>query len=114
MEQTKSLVPELPNKTVFFITSNQDFIVENNPLPFQQGIGYTLMVWYWDMSPVPVEFLLNDHLWDLASQGYKEIDNRGFGYFTEEYKLEETIKDYDNIEVVSLYYDAKTNTLKKN
>lgn len=114
LRRIREIVPNLGEKTVFTVVGETDFIVPDNPLPFQQGVGYTLMVWYYDQGVVPAEFLLDDFLWDLASQGYREsADGRGFGYFTDGVLLKEAVETYDipAQNIYSLQYDALTKTI---
>ena len=49
--------------------------------PFQSGFGQTLLASYWKQEQYPKEFYENRFLWDITSQGYKEVNNTGFGYY---------------------------------
>jgi hypothetical protein len=73
--------PKLDQQTVFYMSGNQDYYVEGNKVPFQQGLGYTLLVWYGNNQPIPLDFLADKFLWDLGSQGYETHDGTGFGFF---------------------------------
>ena len=122
LTQLAGYVPTLEgDKNVFFITSDADYYQIGNKVPFQQGTGYTLMVRYFRSGKIPREFLDEPHnvfqpfLYALASQGYNDLNGKGFGYYWDENLLKEDIKQkkfsYDD--VLSLYYDSKAKTLIK-
>ena len=90
---------ELSNnkKNIFLIESdNSDYVVPKQVLPFQQGIGYTLMVLYYDQGVIPNEFLMNNYLWDMGNQGLCEHGEYLFGFFVEEAKLEKDLITVDS------------------
>jgi len=76
----KNLKPKLDDKTVFYVTSDKEYygLVTN---PFQNGLGYVLEVWYYNGENIPKEFLSENFLWDLGSEGYRSSSDKGFGYF---------------------------------
>jgi len=122
ISQLKILVPTLDNKkNVFYTTSDQNFWAEGNKLPFQQGSGYTLMVLYFDSGKIPKEFLkaqgrLEDgFLFGIGSQGYKEINDLGFGYFWDKGELEKAIKLHNLTpdSIIRLQYNSDENNLTK-
>ncbi|QQG47074.1 MAG: hypothetical protein HY044_02950 [Candidatus Woesebacteria bacterium] len=111
--------PFLDKKTIFYISGNQvHYVSEGNYLPMQQGMGYTLLVWYEAHQKAPAELLpfIRDHyLWELiGGQGYKEINGFGFGYFWDLEKLKEVVfknkLTKDNIQ--AFYYDSEKEELK--
>ncbi|MDZ4785703.1 MAG: hypothetical protein SGJ02_06475 [bacterium] len=67
----------------FYVSSKEDFIIPNQKLPFQQGVGYTLMVIYYSQGVIPQSLLSQGFMWDLSSQGYFSDGEYGFGYFYE-------------------------------
>src|SRR3989344_5494752 len=85
----------LSQKQVFYIESDHSFIVPNNPLPFQNGIGYTLLVAYAYKNNTDRlnPFLLDNFFWKLGNQGYFEKKGQGFGFFTD---LDEVRKQIEN------------------
>lgn len=94
----RDIYPDLPDKTVFYVRSNQPYYGLPETLkipPFQSGFGQTLLVWYYPIEKFPKEFFQNRFLWEIDSQGYKEAGNRGFGYFREEDLLKQAVKEYD-------------------
>lgn len=91
-------VPDLPDRTIFYTISNQSYYglpPEEKILPFQSGFGQTLLSWYYPTENFPKEFFTERFLWEINSQGYKEVDNIGFGYFRDMDLLKETIKQYN-------------------
>lgn len=76
----KQLKPTLDKQTIFYVTSDKEYYgpVTN---PFQNGLGYVLEVWYYDTDTIPKEFLSENFLWDLGSEGYRSKGDKGFGYF---------------------------------
>lgn len=89
--------PDLPDKVIFYIESDSSYFglpEETRILPFQSGIGQTLLVWFYQNENFPSAYLERKYLWGISDQGYKEIDGRGFGYFREKDKLLETMKEY--------------------
>lgn len=111
----QTLHPNLSNKNIFYITGNKDYYFEGNKIPFQQGMGYTLMVLYYKSGSIPKKLLQQSFLWDINSQGYKEINGKGFGYYSDLQKLK---KDIDNNRVrkeniIGLFYDGNFKSLKE-
>lgn len=66
-------------------------------VPFQQGMGYTAMVWLSDTGKIPGELLDTHFLWKINSQGYKDDGVRGFGYFYRRDDLLAFMADNPNI-----------------
>lgn len=104
----------LPDKAIVYISGNSDFYVVNNKIPFQQGTGFTLMVWYYNTGKIPKEFIDENFLWELTSQGYKEIGNKGFGYFWNLNDLKKEIieKKLNTDKVVAFYYDSNSKEIR--
>lgn len=103
----EKLYPSVPTNSVFYITGNRDFYVPDHKIPFQQGMGYTLMVWYYKTGIIPKEFL-NAFLWDIKEEGYREKENKGFGYY---WNLDHLSTDFkrngiNKNRVIALFYDA--------
>jgi len=109
----KQIHPSLNDKNIFYITSDRDYIGPNNKLPFQEGLGYTLIVWYYDTGKIPQELLNSNFLWDIGSQGYKEINSSGFGYFSDLNTMMESYKKYNLSpkDVISFYWDGEKQKL---
>lgn len=114
--QLKAQVSTLTQaKNIFYITSDKNYWSDGNKVPFQQGTGYTLLVLYNDSGQIPKEFLRESYLFEIGSQGYKEVGSSGFGYFWELDKLNETIKFYklDPENVFKLKYDSEERKLSR-
>jgi hypothetical protein len=69
-----ALYPTLPEKTIIY--------AQGDMLPFQSGTGQMLMVLYRDRQDFTPLFQ-NYFLWGLNEQGYKEVEEKGFGFFTD-------------------------------
>lgn len=103
----------LSKKTIFYITSDTNYIIQNMPLPFQQGLGYTFLVYFYNPNSNLKQLLDNNYLWDMGSEGYKEIGDSGFGYFNNIKLLESTIVKYSldpNI-VYAFYWNSDKQVL---
>ena len=72
--QLASLFPNLQKQTLVLGTGD--------PLPFQTGTGNMLLLLYYDKQPYQ-KHLGEKFLQNLYSQGYKDIDGVGFGFFTD-------------------------------
>lgn len=111
-----SLQPALYQKTIFYIIGNKQFLIPNNYVPFQQGFGYTLQVFYYkNHAKIPKSFLEQGFLWDLGSEGYKESGNNGFGYFSNLSNLKKFLreKNISTKNVVALYYNSDNHKVSK-
>jgi len=116
LTQIKSKHPVLAKKTIFYTESDTSFYglpVEDRILPFQSGLGQTLLSWYFNTEQFPKSFFENRYLWDVLEQGYKEAGDRGFGYFRDFELMTKTVVDnklpIDS--VIGYRYSSKTNQL---
>jgi len=95
LNQIKTEHPSLPKNPVFYITGDHPgyYFIKNQELPFQQGIGYTLMMWYYPVTNRLYEVLPlgMSHMRDISFQGYVESNGRGFGYY---YDKEALMNDF--------------------
>ncbi len=114
LEAVTKIKPELSGKNIFYLTGDRNYYIsDGNPSPMQQGMGYTLLVWYTARANAPEELksLIRDYyLWELNGQGYKEIDGVGYGYFWDLTQLKELQKRKD-IDITGLYYNSKEQTI---
>lgn len=111
LKQIKQLVPRLPEKPVFYIETNNKngyYGVTSQTLPFQQGIGHTLMVWYADDAQASKPLLASYFLWGIKDQGYKEFQNYGFGYYSDIEELKNAVwsNQIQRKQIIGLYYDT--------
>jgi hypothetical protein len=94
VSEIQSLYRNVSKKSIFFITADIPFFLPTNPLPFQQGNGYTMMVLFSNMNNYS-ELLKRNFLWDLGSQGYYEEGDTGFGFFADEKMFIESFEKSD-------------------
>lgn len=116
LNEIKSNNLKLPDKVIFYTESDRSFYglpEEERILPFQSGFGQTLLVWYQSMEHFPKEFFENKFLWDIKSQGYKETNGRGFGYFRNFEELSKTVKynQLSSASVIAFRYDSEKQTI---
>lgn len=116
LDSIKKSYPKLPKKVIFYINSNKSYYGlpdDDKILPFQSGLGQTLLLWYYSDGNFPKKFFEGNYLWDILSEGYKEIDGWGFGYFRDYNKLKNVIANNKlNPEfVIAFDWDYYTNKL---
>ena len=112
----KKFYPTLPQKVVFYTQSDSSYfgLPDNiKILPFQSGLGQTLLLWYFSGGSLPAKFFENNFLWNIDSQGYKEIGGIGFGYFRDFFELQSTVSQnkltLDSI--IAFSWNARENKL---
>jgi len=105
--------PFLQDKNMIYITGSRSYVLPEMPLPFQQGVGYTLMVLYADTGKIPRKFLEGQYLWNINDDGYQEEWGYGFGYYFNEERLRESLKRYNlgPKNVFSFYYNGNEKKL---
>ncbi|MBI2031226.1 MAG: hypothetical protein HYT08_01290 [Candidatus Levybacteria bacterium] len=107
--------PIIAQREVIYIESDHSFIVPNNPLPFQNGIGYTLLVVYAYKNNTDRlnPFLLDNFFWKLGNQGYFEKNGQGFGFFTDLTKLKEEIANekFKKENITAFRYNSEKNEI---
>jgi len=116
ISQLKEFQPTLSHdRNIFFITSDSDYYATGNKVPFQQGTGYTLMVLYYDNGKIPGELFKSDYLFEIGSQGYKEIGNLGFGYFWDLGEMNRAVQlnKLSEKDIFYLRYDSTNKRLEK-
>jgi len=113
LNSIKQIHPTLGDKNVFYVTGDKEYYGPHNMVPFQQGMGYALMVWYYHTGKVPASFVEGNVLWDIATEGYKETDGHGFGYFSDLSALQDAYHTYhfSRDDVVSFYLNSKKQQL---
>ncbi|MFA6073864.1 MAG: hypothetical protein WC758_07155 [Candidatus Woesearchaeota archaeon] len=112
-----TILPDIPSKVVIFTQSNQSYYglpIETKIMPFQSGFGQTLLAWYYPKVNFPKEFFINRFLWEIDSQGYKEVGDVGFGYYRDLDLLIKTVKQYNlpNESVIAFSWDGNKNMLR--
>lgn len=114
LDQIKQITPKLDNpKNIFYIISDTDYYVVGNKIPFQQGMGYTLMTIYYKSGKISNDMLKEDNLFEIGSNGYFEQNGYGFGYFSDPKKLKEAIVKYkfSHNDIHSFFYNSHNSTL---
>lgn len=118
LDEVTKVRPSLDDKTVFYFTGGRNYYIdEGNNLPLQQGLGYTLAVWYYGKNRAysNLQPLIKDQfLWDLGSQGYREVYGKGFGCFWQIADLKKEIKAgrFKKEDVFGFDYDSNKMVLK--
>lgn len=118
LQQIKQQIPSLPNNPIFYVqgTTNH-YLIPHQYLPFQQGIGFTLMAWYKDDPSISSIFFSKEpgFFWNIYNEGYKTINEHSFGYF---YSLD-TLKELFNTnpslsteQIVAIWYDGGSKQIK--
>ncbi len=111
-----SQYPDLPDKTIFFLESDRSYygLPEKEKIPpFQSGLGQILLVYYDKQENFPREFFEDFFLWEIADEGYKEVGDRGFGYFRDFELMTKIIgeKDIPRESVIAFRYNSETGLL---
>lgn len=111
LQQIKQQVPVLPKNPIFYVTGDIGgyYGLPQLKIPFQQGIGYTLMCLYYPAGSISQDLLKleGNFFWDVYGQGYKEIEGKGFGYFWNKDDLLLLFKTNKNLsvdQIVGIYY----------
>lgn len=112
----KSKYPVLPDRVVFYTKSDMSYYglpAEDKILPFQSGLGQTLLVYYQEDENFPKDFFPGDYLWEITSQGYEEAGGRGFGYFRDIESLKKNLNEYNipKESVIAFSWSGLTNQL---
>lgn len=109
--------PVLPKRVVFYVESDKAYYGlpdDEKIVPFQSGFGQTLLVWYNNGGEnFPPCFFKDQFLYVLLSVGYRECENRGFGYFRKLETLRTAVRE-NNLSVesiIGLRYNSSTHQL---
>lgn len=115
IKQIYNFFPTIPQKVVFFTQSDTPYYGATIPsMPYQTGFGRTLLMWYiYQNKKIPPDFGKDDFLYLPNSEGYKEINGYGFGYFTDFTKLKEAVEEHglDKESVIAFSFSGKTRVL---
>lgn len=109
LKNLRNLYPKIKNNSVFYITGDTDYYIGNHKVPFQQGMGYTLMVWYYDTGLIPKELLRKTFLWGMQDQGFEKANGKGFGYYWDIRYLMTDVrnKKIDKENIIGLFYKGQ-------
>lgn len=96
LSQIKETYPEIAAKSIFYTESDAFYYGHSEPsLPFQTGLGRCLLAWYnYSHQSHPWQFFEDDFLYSFNSNGYREIEDKGFGYFHNFDKLAPVMREY--------------------
>lgn len=108
--------PNLPQKVVFYTESDTPYYGTSNRdriLPFQSGLGQTLLVYYQGKEKYPDKFFADFFLWEIDEQGYREEGGRGFGYYRDFDLLKKAVKQYNipTQHIIAYSWTGNLNTL---
>lgn len=82
LSEIKNLKSTLGEDNLIFAESDKSFFgLAQRKLPFQSGLGQTLLVYYSQYQDIPPSFFTQEFLWNIEDEGYKKYDNFGFGFF---------------------------------
>lgn len=90
LAQIYSQYPTLPSRAIIYAESDSEYYASGEKiLPFQSGLGQTLLMWYEAHGQdFPACFFDGNYLFDWVSQGYRECEGVGYGYFREREDLQ--------------------------
>ena len=115
LSQLQTMYSQIPENPVFYVTGNHYgyYGLPEVKVPFQQGFGFTLMVRYFKSGKIPPTLLREAFLWRIQDQGYREVDQKGFGYYYDLNVLKKQVDDgiIVSSQVIGLYYDTDTKKL---
>lgn len=106
INQVKSYMPVLPEKTVFFFET--DGLSAFGPsLPFYTSVPQAFAVSYYDKSPLPDDFLIKP-LFNAKPEGYLYKNGRGLGYYTSKKNLSQALlqKKFEISDIYAFYYKS--------
>jgi hypothetical protein len=115
IQQMKVLYPKLPDRSVVYITGDADFFgYQHHPLPFQLGTGFMISMIYYPSGVIPTSFIHERYLMSFSSQGYRDENEKAFGYFWDLSLLKKTVKDkrITQDKIIGLYYDSSKKELR--
>jgi hypothetical protein len=106
----------IPQKLIIYTESDTSYYglpAEEKILPFQSGFGQTLLLFLNQKGKFPRDFFPGDYLWEIKSQGYKEFQERGFGYFRNFDMMVKTVREYklEKESVLAYRFNSSSNTL---
>ncbi|MEK7188673.1 MAG: hypothetical protein AAB685_02370 [Patescibacteria group bacterium] len=104
------------NEMIYISGDRNFYITQGNPLPMQQGTGYTILTWYYakGLAPDQARSLIgNYYLWEMGGQGFRKVEDFVYGYYWDLEKLREDVNSSGlNINNISgFYYDSNSQEL---
>jgi len=91
----------VPKKPILFISSPMSYSLNavSTRLPFMLGSGFILSILLYPTGTIPSEFLVERYLEPFDSQGYKEIGNKGYGFF---WNFDDLVREFARNQTLSL------------
>lgn len=96
----------IPDKPIYFIRSDKSYIYPENKLPFLLNGGFIFMTIEYPSDKIPSILIREEYLKQFG-EGYREIKNQGFGYFTDMQTLVQFFLENQNVDqnqLIGLYY----------
>lgn len=117
LNSIKNTNPIVENNLIIYTESDKALYglpEDQKILPFQSGLGQTLLIWYSTNNYIPSEFFKNRFLWEITEEGYKEVEGIGFGYYRNFNNMAKTVKDggIEESKIFAFRYDTDTLVLK--
>ena len=105
LTQFTTLSKTFPDNPIIYVMSDADSFMPHNPMPFQIGGGFILMLSLYPTGHIPPVFLTSRYFLD-GSEGYEVSAPLGFGYFTDKAHLYQFLGDHPTYrdQVVGLYW----------
>lgn len=103
----------MPQKPVYYFSSDRNYYYEGNKLPFLLGSGYVLSVIEYPSGRIPKQVLEKEFLIDFGSQGYIESGDKGYGYYYDIKLLRADVKQGKFLpeQVIGFSYDSQTHEM---
>lgn len=118
LNQMQKTYPKLSKRVIFYTESDSSFYglpIDDKIMPFLSGFGQTLLVWYEEHGEdFPACFFQDKYLYAIIEQGYKECDERGYGYFRKFDSLKEAMVQFgiNPNNIISFRYTSLENRLE--
>ncbi|MFZ2025198.1 MAG: hypothetical protein WAV51_02880 [Microgenomates group bacterium] len=107
MSAIRNTYSTIPNKPIFYVEGDRKYFFDNNVLPFKLGSGYMLLLIFQNYPQISIDLIGENYLSKFFDQGYKEIGDKGFGYYWNKkdlFELFKANKDLSVEQVIGIYY----------
>ena len=107
MSTIRNTYSTIPNKPIFYVEGDRKYFFDNNVLPFKLGSGYMLLLTFQNYPQISIDLIGENYLSKFFDQGYKEIGEKGFGYYWNKkdlFELFKANKDLSVEQVIGIYY----------
>ncbi len=93
IKEWKNAKLAIPNNPIFYIVSDRGYISPSTRLPFMLGDGFVLSVLLYPSGRIPPSDMGDQFLSLYGSQGYREVNGKGYGYF---YNMNDLVHAYQS------------------